>query len=100
MDLSKYPPNWVDIANQIKYEAVFKCERCGQPHCPENCEALTVQHLDRDTLNPNAPMQALCQRFHMRELGTRVEYFRERERLGQLTLFNLPYKYVILRQHI
>lgn len=100
MNLSKYPPNWVDIANQIKYEAGFKCERCGQPHDPDNYEVLTVQHLDRDTANPNAPMQALCQRCHMRELGTRIEFFRERERLGQLTLFNLPYKYVIRKHHI
>lgn len=86
MDLSKYPPNWECIANQVKYNACFCCERCGHPHDPENGFTLTVQHLDRDTLNPNAPVQALCQRCHMRELGTRIKFFRERERLGQLVL--------------
>jgi len=100
MDLSKYPPNWEAISTWIKECAGWCCERCNHPHDPLHGFTLTVHHLDRDTANPNALTQALCQKCHMRELGSGVEYFRERERLGQLTLFSLPYKFVILRQHI
>jgi len=87
MSSSKYPPNWIDISNQVKYLAGFKCERCGYPNDPENGFTLTVHYPDRDTLNPDAPLEALCQRCHMRELVTRIEFFLESERLGQLTLF-------------
>jgi len=100
MDLSKYPPNWRLISLWIKDCAGWCCERCGHPHDPKNGFTLTVPHLDRDTLNPNALTQALCQKCHMRELGTGIEYFRERERLGQLVLFVLPYKFAPIRQHI
>jgi len=100
MDLSNYPPNWPDIAKRVKDKANWYCTRCGQPHFPGAGYTLTVQHLDRDITNPDALIQALCQRCHMRELGNGVEYFRERERLGQLTLFSLPYKFIMLRQHI
>ena len=100
MNLSKYPPDWPETAEHEKNMSNWLCTRCGHPHAPPLGYTLTVQHLDRDITNPNALIQALCQRCHMRELGTGVEYFRERERLGQLTLFNLPYKFIILRQHI
>lgn len=80
--------------------ADWNCTRCGHPHDPPAGFTLTVQHLDRDITNPDALIQAMCQRCHMREMGTRIEFFRERERLGQLTLFHLPYKFVTVRQHI
>lgn len=100
MNLSKYPPNWPEIAKLIKECAGWCCERCEHPHDPFHGFSLTVHHLDKDTLNPDALTQALCQRCHMRELGTKIEYFRERERLGQLTLFYLAYKFAPIRQHI
>jgi len=100
MNLSKYHPNWPERSKKEKELAHWCCTRCGHPHDPYIGFSLTVQHLDRDISNPDALIQALCQRCHMRELGTRVEYFRERERLGQLTLFYLAYKFTLVRQHI
>lgn len=31
VDLSKYPPNWKTIANQVKKEANWTCEQCDRP---------------------------------------------------------------------
>ena len=87
--MSKYPENWDEIAKAVKDRAGWKCEWCGQPHDsdPKNGNILTVQHLDRDTENPDAPMAALCQRCHMRDMGSGAEFHRERERLGQINIF-------------
>jgi hypothetical protein len=31
----EYPPEWPEIAERIKDEAGWECERCGHPHEPE-----------------------------------------------------------------
>ncbi len=62
----EYPPNWKEIANQVKEEAGWKCVRCNHPHDPEAGYCLTVHHLDIDPSNCrwwNIP--ALCQRCHL-----------------------------------
>lgn len=32
MDKSRYPPNWSEIARQVKEQAGWKCEHCGVKH--------------------------------------------------------------------
>jgi hypothetical protein len=66
----EYPPNWKDIAKQVKDAADWKCVRCGKLHDPENGYTLTVHHLDIDPSNCawwNIP--ALCQRCHLHIQG-------------------------------
>jgi len=62
----EYPPNWKEIADDVKKAAGWKCVRCGHPHDPESGYALTVHHLDINPANCewwNIP--ALCQRCHL-----------------------------------
>ena len=80
MDRSKYPPNWGEIAAEVKRRAGWKCERCGAPHqyrCKPNDRALgglartlTVHHKDHNPAN-NRPdnLVALCAACHLREEG-------------------------------
>lgn len=62
-----YPPNWKQIANEVKDAADWQCVRCGHPHDPKAGYTLTVHHLD---LNPANNvwynLAALCQRCHLR----------------------------------
>ena len=63
--IADYPPNWKEIAIQVKNEAGWKCVRCGISHQPGYI--LTVHHLDLNPSNNewwNIP--ALCQRCHLR----------------------------------
>lgn len=63
---SEYPPNWKEIAMDVKDAAGWECIRCGHPHDPENGYTLTVHHLDINPANCawwNIP--ALCQRCHL-----------------------------------
>src|SRR5690349_24812866 len=61
-----YPPDWARIADLVKFEADWKCVRCGRAHDIPAGYMLTVHHLD---MNPshcawwNIP--ALCQRCHL-----------------------------------
>ena len=61
-----YPPNWEEIAAQVKEAAGWKCEECGHPHAPADGYMLTVHHIDGDPSN-NDPdnLVALCQRCHL-----------------------------------
>lgn len=62
-----YPPNWEEIANQIKDQAGWECEHCGHPHDPPAGYTLTVHHLDMDPANcAYENLVALCQRCHLR----------------------------------
>jgi len=63
---SKYPDNWLEIAQRIKEEACWKCLRCRHPHDVKSGYVLTVHHLDLSPANCewwNIP--ALCQRCHL-----------------------------------
>lgn len=61
-----YPPNWKQIAKQVKEEACWRCVRCGHPHDPSAGYCLTVHHLDGDKANCRWwNMPALCQRCHL-----------------------------------
>ena len=61
-----YPPDWPEIAKQVKDEAGWKCKRCYHPHDPEAGYILTVHHLDMNPAN-NAwwNLLACCQRCHL-----------------------------------
>ncbi len=78
MDKSKYPDDWDEISQRIRFErAGGRCE--GSPAWPE-CRAwhgeqhpvtgsivvLTTSHLDHDTSNnDSANLRAMCQRCHL-----------------------------------
>ncbi len=62
----EYPPNWKEIATQIKDGANWRCERCDHAHDVPAGYMLTVHHLDGNKSNCdwwNLP--ALCQRCHL-----------------------------------
>lgn len=64
--MNTYPPNWDDIATQIKDQANWHCEHCGHPHHPDSGHTLTVHHLDMDKANcAYSNLVALCQRCHL-----------------------------------
>lgn len=62
-----YPPNWREIAHEVKCAAGWKCVRCGRAHDPATGYSLTVHHLD---MNPGNcrwwNLAPLCQRCHLR----------------------------------
>ena len=65
-----YPPDWGEIAGQIKAEAGHCCVRCGHPNDRESGHVLTVHHLDMDPSNVkwwNLP--PLCQKCHLSVQG-------------------------------
>jgi hypothetical protein len=64
--IGDYPPDWPEIAKQVKDEAGWKCRRCDHPHDPEAGYILTVHHLDMNPAN-NAwwNLVALDQRCHL-----------------------------------
>ena len=45
-ELSQYPKNWPDVADQVKEDAGYRCVRCGHPHefpgihkpCDDQCD--------------------------------------------------------------
>src|SRR5262245_38265458 len=64
--LNEYPPNWEDIAKQIKDAVGWKCERCKHPHDVATAHVLTVHHLDGNKANcAEWNLAALCQRCHL-----------------------------------
>ncbi len=64
--MATYPTNWEDIANRIKDNAGWKCERCKHPHEVETRHVLTVHHLDGNKGNcADWNLAALCQRCHL-----------------------------------
>ena len=96
MDRRLYPPNWEEIATQIKNEANWHCEECGRfckppsmqgiyflerirtrrmSECPVVLEflekpgrfILTVAHLDHNPANcDRSNLKALCSVCHLR----------------------------------
>ena len=81
--MNDYPPNWPEIAKQIKAEAGWCCEHCGHPHCVKTGHVLTVHHLDMDKAHcDRSNLVALCQRCH---LSIQARYTP-----GQLWLFQAP----------
>jgi len=62
----RYPPDWPDIARQVKDAADWRCEHCGHPHDPATGHVLTVHHLDGNPANcADDNLVALCQRCHL-----------------------------------
>ena len=82
---SRYPPNWKAIADQVKAEALGRCQRCGWV-CDGSSRdrVLQVHHWDRDPgNNERSNLIALCPAchldYHRGENGNVSE--------GQLSLF-------------
>lgn len=66
----EYPPDWEEIAEQIKGQAGWKCESCRHGHHPATGYTLTVHHLDGDKGNcQDWNLAALCQRCHLHIQG-------------------------------
>lgn len=81
--MNDYPPDWNDIAREIKDDADDRCIRCGHPNespirrvdCDDTCShdldgkqrVLTVHHLDGDKANNRWwNLAALCQVCHLK----------------------------------
>ena len=64
-----YPVEWREMALIAKQLAGFRCELCGMLHMGDGTmgSCLTVHHPDHDPGNPNARLEALCARCHLRE---------------------------------
>ena len=70
----EYPPNWNEIAEQVKEDAGGKCERCDHPDDAATHHVLTTHHLDGDKSNVERyNLAALCQRCHLSIQG-RVDF--------------------------
>lgn len=66
----EYPPNWKEIATEVKEAAGWKCVRCGHPHDAAAGYMLTVHHLTLEKDNCAWWNTAsLCQRCHLRIQG-------------------------------
>lgn len=64
--MNEYPDNWPEIADTLKSEWGWVCERCGRKHDPKAGYCLTVHHLDGDKANcAKWNLAALCQRCHL-----------------------------------
>ena len=62
----EYPPNWKQIAQDLKCRHDWKCERCGEAHNRRTGHVLTVHHLDGDKGNcADWNLACLCQRRHL-----------------------------------
>lgn len=73
MNRDDYPPNWKEIALEVKNEADWKCETCGKqcrrPGEPFDTQrrTLTVSHKDHTPANcERGNLQALCAPCHLR----------------------------------
>ena len=61
----EYPPDWDEIADQVKSGLRYHCERCGHEHIWPGW-TLTVHHLDGNKSNNERwNLAALCQRCHL-----------------------------------
>lgn len=62
-----YPPNWKEIADEVKSASGWKCEHCHAPHDPTTGYTLTVHHLNGIKADCSfSNLVALCQRCHLR----------------------------------
>lgn len=87
IDKTKYPDNWDEMARACKERAGWKCEECEIGHMADGTmgSCLTVHHPDMDTENPDARLEALCARCHLK--ADRELRKAERDK-NQLRLFN------------
>ena len=72
MDRTKYPPDWDDIATDVKARAGWRCEKCGRqcrlPGKPfdTHVRTLTVAHIDHHEMNcAESNLIALCPKCHL-----------------------------------
>lgn len=72
-----YPDNWKEIADRIKEQAGWKCERCRHENDRESGHVLTVHHLvPIKSLCEDWNLVALCQRCHLK-IQAKVDMFQE-----------------------
>lgn len=65
--MNDYTDDWPEIAEQVKRENGYKCERCKYPNDRESGHVLTVHHLDMDkSNNTKYNLAVLCQRCHLK----------------------------------
>ena len=65
-----YPPNWKQIAFDVKEAGGWRCIRCNHDDDLESGHVLTVHHFDGDKSNCAWwNLLALCQRCHLRFQG-------------------------------
>jgi hypothetical protein len=61
-----YPPNWKDIATQVKTDAGWRCVRCGAAHNPpEHIHHLNMRPQDSDPETYWWNLASLCARCHL-----------------------------------
>lgn len=66
LDRGEYPPNWKEIAKQVKDNAGWRCVRCDHQHDTKSGYCLTVHHLDANKSNCDWwNLAPLCQRCHL-----------------------------------
>jgi len=64
--IGEYPSDWPEIAEQLKVEHHYLCERCGHVHDVESGHVLTVHHILPDkALCEKWNLAVLCQRCHL-----------------------------------
>jgi len=77
MTSDEYPPGWPEVAEQVKEDNDWQCERCGHDHEPEPPWVLTVHHLDENKRNlEDWNLAALCQRCHL-QVQNKVDWYRD-----------------------
>lgn len=101
VNLKKYPPNWKQIAKQVKDKAGWKCEFCGIQHGQIAISItkgtpyqiiLTVAHCGDNKTNKldTSNLKALCQPCHLRldvdEHTANAKATREKKRLAKQPL--------------
>jgi len=73
----EYPPEWPEVAEQVKQDNDWQCERCGHDHEAEPPWVLTVHHLDENKQNlEDWNLAALCQRCHL-QVQNKVDWYRD-----------------------
>lgn len=73
MQKQLYPPNWEEIALQLKEAADWTCQRCGarrggkqrNRHGKLVPVQIGVAHLDHDPWNPHARLEVMCRTCHI-----------------------------------
>lgn len=69
MQKNRYPPDWPQIARQVKEDAGWFCEDCFRDcsHPVDQTERMSVHHLDHDpSNNARENLIALCSGCHLR----------------------------------
>jgi len=77
VSVSDYPDEWPAVAERVKEENSWQCERCGHEHDPDAGRALTVHHLNEDKQNLERwNLAALCQKCHL-QIQNKVDWYRD-----------------------